>query len=366
MKPLYLFITFFVSILFYYPADAQNPAQTRITREGKGKVNPRVDNMGYWKEMVRKGYVLPDPYTRIPEAHYTSSIVEGDEIRRQNSPDIPTSGEVNTTQSENSVFLNPANDDEIFNSNNSTTWNGLIVGQLFGADHLFSDDGGASWGGSIQNAGDYNSGDPAVVIGLNGRQYVGKINVDYGQSVAWSDNKGQTWNEVQVAGVPSPGMDILDKNHLCIDNSTSSPYEGNLYCAWTTFINNQNGKIEISRSVDEGLTWFPPFEISQGANAVANNQGVNLQTGPNGQVYATWAVYDDPGNDEVALGFARSLNGGSVFLPATRIINNIRGIRATGVSKNMRVNSFPSMAVDNSGGSYDGAVYIVWTNIGQP
>ncbi len=95
-----------------------------------------------------------------------------------------------------------------------------------------------------------------------------------------------------------------------------------------------------------------------------------------GQVYAVWAVYDTWGPTnyyENALGFAKSTNGGSSFGAATRIHNNIKGIRAkpstatTNVTgKNMRVFSFPSMAVDVSGGAYNGYIYVVWANVGVP
>ena len=92
------------------------------------------------------------------------------------------------------------------------------------------------------------------------------------------------------------------------------------------------------------------MNLSSAVSAGSHNQGVNIQTGPNGEVYAVWAIYDSWPSDETALGFAKSSNGGSSFASATRIISNIRGIRTTGVLKSQRVNSFPSMAVDISNG----------------
>ena len=63
---------------------------------------------------------------------------------------------------------------------------------------------------------------------------------------------------------------------------------------------------------------------------------------------------------------AISTDGGATYAPATRVVNNIKGIRNSATSKNQRVNSFPSMAVDISGGPNNGDIYIVWTNIGVP
>jgi hypothetical protein len=93
---------------------------------------------------------------------------------------------------------------------------------------------------------------------------------------------------------------------------------------------------------------------------------VNINSGPDGEVYVIWAIYDSWPIDENAIGMARSFDGGATFEPAYRLIDDIRGIRDSGVNKNMRNNSFPSMAVDISGGDRDGNIYIVWSNIGFP
>ena len=339
-----------------------------ITRAGKGKVNTKIDNIGYWQRMVRLGYVTANPKVTVPKAVFTGSLIVAKGIQIQDSPDICVTGTNGTTQSENSIFINPENEDELLNSNNSTDWDGSTANSLFGADDRSSEDAGVSWAGEIDGTGKVNMGDPSVAIGLNGWWYVGKINNDFGQSVAWSTDQGVTWHDVVVSTVPSPGQDILDKNHLCIDNSLTSPFQGRLYDAWTNFISLSPyyDQVQVSRSVDNGLTWNTPLAISPGVAAGSFCQGVNLQTGPGGEVYGTFTVYDTWPGDESAIGFAKSLNGGSVFTPATRIINNIKGIRTSGTAKNMRVNSFPSMTVDISNGSHKGNIYIIWANIGFP
>lgn len=339
----------------------------QVTKTGKGIVNTKADDLGYWNKMIQKGYAKANPTVLVPEALRTSSMVKGYGVRTQDSPDVPVSGESNTTQSENSIFVSPETEDLLLVSNNATDWNGSSAVILTGADALYSDNSGQGWAGNVQFAGLVNSGDPATAIGLNGWWYVGKINSGLGQSVAYSTNQGQTWHDVEVL-TPIGSMDLLDKNHLWIDNSVTSPHEGSLYVAWTDFITGgpHENQIEISRSINHGLTWSSPLCISQAASAGSHNQGVNLQTGPDGEVYAVWAIYDSWPSDEAAFGFSKSIDGGAIFTPATRIINNTRGIRSTGTSKNMRVNSFPCMTVDNSSSPYRGTIYMVWANIGFP
>jgi hypothetical protein len=340
----------------------------QLTPAGKKTVNTRVDNMAYWVQMVRLGYAVPNPYVVVEDPVYKTSMIYVPGIPPQNSPDVPVASETGNTQSENSIFADPSSQEVVLNSNNSTDWSGASAGQLFGADDLYSIDTAASWGGTIEGAGGTNSGDPATAISLNGRWYIGKISNPFGQNVAWSDDQGLTWTDV-VAGPPPGGYpNLLDKNHLWIDNSVSSPFEGHLYDAWTAFVSgtSRDGQIEFSRSVNQGLSWSPPMIISAGLTTGGFNHGVNIHTGPNGEIYAAWAIYDSWPSDESAIGFAMSLDGGVTFTPPSRVIDNIKGIRTTGVSKALRVNSFPCMTVDLSNGPNSGNIYVVWANIGVP
>lgn len=388
----------------------------RITPEGKGKVDPRIDNMGYWSLMARKGYVGVSPKVEVPEARTVKEVsrfgfmvqgskfkvqgsrfkvqslrfkvqgsgfkvqssrlqVQGSEFpvsgfgfRVQDSPDIAVSTDQEVTQSENSVFIDPDDESVALNSNNSSDWILGLAEQLYGADALNTNNGGTSWQGSVQGVNGTNGGDPAVAIGRNGWWYVGKIDGSFGQSVSYSKDRGKSWKKVQVSSGPSSGNGVLDKNHLWIDNTEGSPYEGYLYDAWTDLIPGSPGfnQVHVSRSADGGLTWSSPWAVSAAALAGNMNHGVNLHTGPDGALYAVWSIYDTWPSDETAIGFAKSLDGGGIFTPAVRIINNIKGIRASMTGKSMRVNAFPSMAVDNSTGPNRGTIYVVFANVGYP
>ncbi|HAS42814.1 MAG TPA: hypothetical protein DCS93_20195 [Microscillaceae bacterium] len=325
-------------------------------------VKTYVDNQKYWKDLINQGLVAPNPKVVVPAAIYRSSTLQGRGLLYTNSVDVLITS--NASQSENSIFINPNNPMNPLNANNSVQLNPL---QLFGTSGFSSTNRGDNWTGQEQGTGGNNGGDPSVVIDNNGRFYSGFIGANRGQGVAFSDNGGTTWTAVSAGTVSIPGA-ILDKNHLWIDNATGSAFEGNLYNTWTRLENGHanNNEIEIVRSTNRGASWSAPVNISSGVNAGNHNQGVNIQTGPNGEVYAVWAVYDSWPSDETALGFTRSTNGGATFTNATRIISNIRGIRNTQTSKDMRVNSYPCMAVDVSDGPNRGNIYIVWTNIGTP
>lgn len=320
------------------------------------KLNTRVDNMGYWKAAAEHGLTIPNPQRSVTPAIFTGSEIRAVSVITDDSPDVVLI--TGAAQSENSVFVNPEDELNPLNSNNSGDGS-----NFHGANYLYSFDGGESWEGSLMGAGTSNSGDPTTAIGSNGRYFVGYITNSYGMGVSHSDNQGQTWTSITVA--PSPGGSGLDKNHLWIDNSPTSPYEGNLYNAWTAFGGSNNNDIEISRSTNDGDTWSPVINVSNIINAGSHSQGVNIQTGPNGEVYAAFTIYDNWPSDEDAIGFSRSFDGGVTY-ESFRIIDNIKGIRSSGVGKDMRVNSFPVMAADISTGPNRGNLYVTWTNIGYP
>jgi len=368
MKKYCFIASLLIIVLISNKLQAQGNQKVLQGKNEPSKIDNRIDNMGYWTKMAEEGLVPYNAIVPVKPAEFKGSQINIKSVP-QDSPDIPVTSAGNTTQSENSIFVDPMNNDHVLNSNNSTDWNGSTVNGLYGSDYLYTNNAGDTWGGSISGAGGSNSGDPAAVIGRNGRRYIGFI-YNQGQAVAYSDND-INWTRVVAGTVPTwwP-LNMLDKNHLWIDNSASSPYNGNLYSGWTRFelLSSDDGHVQISRSTNNCASWLSPINVSNsipGPNDL--NQGVNISTGPNGEVYAVWAVYENTSVlDEKAIGFNKSVNGGASFGSASKIITNIKGIRNVGVSKSMRVNSFPSMSVDISGGVNNGNIYVVWTNVGIP
>ncbi len=358
-------ITIILLVIFAFSLNWAVSNNSASQHEKRSKVNTRIDNISYWVKMAEAGYIPFNPDIKSKPAVYTGSKIKAFGVLTDDSPDVPVT-EINSTQSENSVFVDPSTKATVLNSNNSTQ---NPVGVLYGANDLYTFDYGETWEGEIQGVGGSNSGDPATAIGLNGRWYVNYIDNDGGQGISYSDDQGENW--VVKTITPNPNY-FADKNHLWIDNSPDSPYEGNLYVAWSYFgqpDDPDNNEIAFSYSTDDGDTWSDYVIISAAVNAGSHNQGVKISTGPSGEIYAVWAIYDSwpsGGSDETAMGMATSYDGGITWEPAKRIIENIRGIRASETSKNMRVNSFPSAAVDCSSGSYSGTIYVTWANIGVP
>jgi hypothetical protein len=317
-----------------------------------------------WSRRASKVVVEPN---QAAKPGHTKSVKFSSIIRLRNlppmdSPDVSVTPLTNTTQSENSIAVSPLNPNIVLNSNNSSDY---PVTQIYGASGFTSTDGGLTWYGSVQGTGGTNSGDPAVGIARSGRFHNGYIAANGGNGAAYSTDNGVTWTNVQV--YPNPGS-LADKNHLWVDISPSSPYVNNVYASWTDFGGANDAEIMIARSTNGGVSWSSAQNISSAVAAGSHNQGVNIQTGPNGEVYVCWAIYDSWPSLETAIGFAKSTDGGVTYSTAVRAITNIKGIRsqATGGGllggKDMRTATFPSMTVNPQ----NGHMWITWANIGVP
>ena len=267
----------------------------------------------------------------------------------------------NTTQSEVSVDVHPSNNNIVFCSANATNW---PVTTVYGTGVYWSLNGGTSWTGYDNPPFGSNSGDPASVIGVDGRLYENFISDPGGQGVAVSTNNGVNWSTYTVA--PNPGS-LADKNHFMVDKNISSPFVSRCYCGFTDFGGSNNYNVVIRYSTNYGQNWSSSINLSSGLSSYLN-QGVNIQTGPNGEVYAVWAVYIDGSvsTGEDGIGFAKSTNGGVTWSTPTYVYQQTNfGIRGNLSSKSgIRVSSFPSMAVDRSGGPNNGTIYVTWPQRG--
>jgi hypothetical protein len=284
----------------------------------------------------------------------TPKLPKTKSISKTNSSDIvifPTSPDI--IQTEFSIASNPLNQNNLLVGGNTDS----------GQGYYYSLDDGNTWSGNdaLPNVSAISS-DPSVAFDANGNafyNYLEEPGTSWKVRVKKSTDGGANWsNFVEIPNAVDP-----DKNHFTAD-ITNSIYRNYLYVAFTDFISVSGNPIKFSRSTNGGTSFSTPVDIS-GATTSYFSQGVNLAVGPNGELYAAWAIYDDWSTGvygEDGIGFNKSTNGGASWQGASRIMN-IQGIRGNLTYKNgIRVASFPSMAVDRSGGIWNGTIYVVWAD----
>jgi hypothetical protein len=304
--------------------------------------------------------VKVEPPNWVPADPITKYLNLGDGITIY--PNFRPKPTTNTAQSEMSVDIHPTNNNIIFASANASNW---PVSTIYGTGVYWSLDASTNWTGFDIPPFGSNSGDPVSVIGLDGKFYENYISGPGGQGVAVSTNNGVNWNTYTVA--PNPGS-LADKNHFMVDKHPTSPNLHRAYCVWTDFGGALDGEVVLRYSTNFGQTWTSSINISGSLTPLSSAfaQGANVQTGPNGEVYVTYAIYDANWLDgEDAIGFSKSTDGGITWTHL-RAYNQINfGIRTGSLpGKGMRANSFPSMAVDRSGGPHNGTIYITWPQRG--
>jgi hypothetical protein len=169
---------------------------------------------------------------------------------------------------------------------------------------------------------------------------------------------------VNVGTTTPPGTTTLgDKPWIAVDN-TGGARDGNIYVCWTRFFVG-GSELRFSRSTDGGAT-YGNEQILASTNAPF---GCSVAVGPNGEVNVIWADRDGVSN---FIQFRRSINGGLTFTPAVpasgvnRQPGTDRIVTCEGTTTRMTLNGDIRMlhqswmAVDTTGGPFNGNIYAVW------
>jgi hypothetical protein len=267
-------------------------------------------------------------------------------------------------QAEVMIAINKTNPNNLLASTNT------LLGPLtYNQGFYSSSNGGATWTGSdqLQNiAANKIDGDPSVAFSADGTAFLTSIAGGvFGTAGYWfqkSTDGGKNWS----TGIKGNSGANFDKEMVTSDNLTSSPFANNFYCGWTDF-NSGNGAVAFNKSTDKGTTFSNELILRSGT--VGFGQGVNVQTGINGEVYVCWADHKQVISPFKAdgMGFAKSTNGGVSFTPSS-VIFPYSGTRVDNTDPTYnfsRVNDFPSMAVDKSTRSHRGRIYITYPEANQ-
>ena len=234
---------------------------------------------------------------------------------------------------------------------------------FYGSGFCLTTNGGSTWTGNYNNMfASNNGGDPGTWIWPTGSTWSGRLgasdlNAAYtGCTAFYSTDNGVTWSN-QVTLTPSGSV---DKNLSCVDDIPGSPYLGRAYTLWSNFAISA-APIVCCFTSDGGATWVASTgNVSPAPDGSHYCQGVDVQVGPGGTVYAVWAynILSSPYTEDY-LGFAKSTNGGVTWTSGNNNAVNVNGIRTTALYNGIRADGFPRLAIDKSGGARNGWIYAV-------
>ncbi|MBK9331967.1 MAG: hypothetical protein IPM96_06070 [Ignavibacteria bacterium] len=257
-------------------------------------------------------------------------------------------------QTEVIITRHPGNPLIMYGSSNAINNAG---GSLFISEGAYvTTNGGTSWFGSdtmkntVGTILTGHGGDPGITIDKDGRFIISHLGG--GIKANYSTNNGLNWSgDVTIV------TGSQDKNLTTTDDSPTSPFYGRSYTAWSRFTAT-SPPIAFSYTTNGGVSWSSAVDVNV-PPAGHYSQGVDLRTGPNGQVYLCWAapILASPYTEDYC-GFAKSTNGG-VNWTVNNNVFDMNGIRGNLLSTNIRVNSFPRIDVDRTCGPRAGWIYIV-------
>ena len=207
-------------------------------------------------------------------------------------------------------------------------------------------------------------GDPVIAVDTEGRArgtvYLASLAGDrqgrWYLAVGRSTDNGRTfrWHRVPAGADP-------DKEWIAVDNS-GGPHDGTLYITWREL--GEPSGINVLASKNGGRTWIRRHRVEN-----YSVQGARVAIGPEGELHVVWTRNAKPARPRIR--WSRSLDGGRTYSrPVT--VGTVRYIPeqcdSTSV-QGVRVNEFPSIAVDTFGSSrrtaanfnpHRGTVYVTY------
>jgi hypothetical protein len=256
---------------------------------------------------------------------------------------------------------------------------------------IYSEDGGETFidGGQLPSPANQMVGNTVLpqIVGDPEVKYLGDCVFIYSSIVLFkagensvvqslgvhrSEDCGKTWEgpfEVTAASNPngqlsptgSP-LDFADKEFMDVDPDT-----GRVMISWSNFTPFAPGGVEIRSAFTENLktgavpTWSSGVVVGA---TVADGQGsVPRFAAGSSNAYVAWTRFPFPGTFfglGTKIAVARSLDNGVTFQPPVETAPE--AFTMDQVLGNDRINTFPSLAVDNSRGKRRGTVYLVYSN----
>lgn len=303
-------------------------------------------------------------WSQLPQQQLPASILG-------EYPNINISEAFAADQNETSVAISPTDPKRILvGANDYRSFNALWK--------FLSTDGGLIWGAASLNPATNLAvaTDPAVAFNTNGDAFYTYGRIDNGgspyprndiaayRSTDGGDSFGDPFIVTSDTSQPNNAQVLADKYYVAIDKGPASSFKNRVYVTWAEYSSGLSS-IKMSYSSNNGVSWSPKTDVA----GQSKFQAPIPATGPSGDVYL---AYLNLYNLDTIIYFARSSDGGNTIAKREvvgRYSNLGRPYPPSSadphpiIKGHLRVNSFPSIAVDNSS-KHSGRIYIVWASMG--
>ncbi|HEY6172727.1 MAG TPA: T9SS type A sorting domain-containing protein [Candidatus Kapabacteria bacterium] len=286
-------------------------------------------------------------------------------------PNINISEAFAADQNETSVAISPTDPNRILvGANDYRSFNALWK--------FLSTDGGLNWAAASLNPATNLAvaTDPAVAFNTNGDAFYTYGRIDNGgspyprndiaayRSTDGGNNFGDPFIVTSDTSQPNNAQVLADKYYLAIDKSATSTFKNRIYVTWAEYSAGLSS-IMMSYSSDNGMSWSAKKDVA----GQSEFQAPIPATGPGGDLYIT---YLNLHQFDTNIYFAHSTDGGKT-IAKREVVGKYSNLGRPYppssanphpiIKGHLRVNSFPSIAIDNSS-KHLGRIYIVWASMG--
>jgi len=256
--------------------------------------------------------------------------------RKRAKATVPVGKEVQLNQllgaDEITVAINPVSPSQVIAGANHNA----------GQEMYFSSDGGTTW--TIQGVLPDTCCDPTVEWSSDGGvAYAASLSDTIGVSTWRSFDAGQTWvDRVEL------GTSGSDKEFIHVDKSSSSPYQDSIYVTYHT-----GSVMQFARSINGGTSYD-----TQSLPEAPDGIGSDITTDSAGSIYYFYAAFLP---QQVVL--LKSTDGGTTFGTAVEVAPTKGEFDFPIPSmETRRAWIYASADADRSGGTFDGSIYVAWTD----
>ncbi|MBT8447767.1 MAG: thrombospondin type 3 repeat-containing protein [Gammaproteobacteria bacterium] len=344
----------YASLTKFGPWDDRNYAVTaedlKLLADNEAELHPqipvffRIELRKEWPFLKRTGAAqYPRAARQLFEIRYGGLMQNGRiEFDRRDIArvPVPVNDEIQLNQllgaNEVTVEINPSNPSlAIAGSNNAG-----------GQEMYYSTDGGETW--TIQGVLPNTCCDPTVDWSADGSvAYAAALSGSIGVSAWRSFDGGKTW--VDRVNLTNSGS---DKEFIHVDKSPSSPHKDNVYLTY-----HNGNTMQFARSTNMGASYS-----IQAFNSAPSGIGSDITTDPAGNIYYVYGAF---GTRTIEV--LKSTNGGVSFGPSQSIASTNGSFDFPIPSmESRRAWIYASADADRSGGTFDGSVYVSWTDTVDP
>jgi hypothetical protein len=229
---------------------------------------------------------------------------DGETIQSESMP-ADSGNAVNVTasktssQNETSIAISRSSPNIIIAGANDTRTL-LNSSNTFGMPSYYTTDFGKSWKTAFMPVieGYRSNGDPALASGPDGTIYYAYLltDADFGirSNLMVSTSKdGKQWTNrgfvIADDQAPDNILFLEDKEQICVDQSSRSPYFGRVYLCWIHFeldlnTNAVTSSLQIVFSDDKAMSWSDPIVIE-----TEDGQFPSIKTGSNGEIFVSYS-----------------------------------------------------------------------------